>query len=65
MVHIIVPRYVVGSLTIEGELRRGDYGFTVAGFDATPSPQAFTLMTLFALMPSFKLMTITLFMLTA
>ncbi len=31
----------------------------VAGLNATP-PQAFTLMTLFALMPSFTLMTITL-----
>jgi hypothetical protein len=42
----------------------GDYGVTVAGFNVTPL-QAFTLMTLFALMPSLTLMTITLFKLIA
>jgi hypothetical protein len=39
-------------------------GITVSGFDVTPQ-QALTLMTLFALMPSFTLMTITLFKLMA
>jgi hypothetical protein len=48
----------------------GDYRTTVAGFDIIP-PQAdayemgFTLMTIFALMPSFTLMTSTLFKLMA
>ncbi len=65
MVHIIVSRLVVGSFTIEGKLLHGDYGITVAGFDVIP-PQAFTLLiTLFALMPSFTLMTLTLFKLMA
>jgi hypothetical protein len=58
MVHIVVSRLVVGSFTIEGKLLHGDYGITVAGFDVIP-PQAFTLLiTLFALMPSFTLMTL-------
>jgi hypothetical protein len=39
MVRIIVSRYVFGSFTIEGEVLRGDYSITVAGFNAIP-PQA-------------------------
>ncbi len=42
----------------------GDYGIMVAGFNVT-TLQVFTLTTLFALMPSFTLMTITLFKLMA
>jgi hypothetical protein len=44
---------------MEGELLHRDYSITVAEFNVT-LPEAFTLMTLFALMPSFTLMTITL-----